>query len=489
MKIQNDFLWGGATAANQCEGAWNEDGRGMALTDVSIKSDAKTDRQLSYIASDGTHGTVKRGGKIPQGAHYAVLDEYYYPNHKGVDEYHRYKEDIALYAEMGFKVYRMSISWSRLYPTGLEEKPNPLGVEHYRKVFEELKKYNIEPLVTIWHFDTPLYIEEQMNGWNNRETINLFVKFAKTCLEEYKDLVHYWLTFNEINNSIQFIRNGGFELTDADYQEAYQKVHYQLVASAKTVNLAHEINPNNKVGCMICGSTNYPLTCDPKDILLNRHIWEKNIFYCGDVHCFGEYPVFAKRLWNEHNVHLDVTEDDKKVLKEGTVDLYSFSYYHTNCVTTHKFTDTVGGNYTKGARNEYLKYSDWGWSLDPDGLEYFMEVIYDRYKRPLMIVENGIGAYDKLEEDGSIHDDYRIDYHRTHIEAMKKAMENGVDCIVYTTWGCIDLVSSSTGEMSKRYGQIYVDIDDYGNGTLDRSRKDSFYWYKKVIESNGEDLN
>ena len=390
---------------------------------------------------------------------------------------------------MGFKVYRMSISWSRLYPTGLEEKPNPLGVEHYRKVFEELKKYNIEPLVTIWHFDTPLYIEEQMNGWNNRETINLFVKFAKTCLEEYKDLVHYWLTFNEINNSIQFIRNGGFELTDADYQEAYQKVHYQLVASAKTVKLAHEINPNNKVGCMICGSTNYPLTCDPKDILLNRHIWEKNIFYCGDVHCFGEYPVFAKRLWNEHNVHLDITEDDKKVLKEGTVDLYSFSYYHTNCVTTHKFTDTVGGNYTKGARNEYLKYSDWGWSLDPDGLEYFMEVIYDRYKRPLMIVENGIGAYDKLEEDGSIHDDYRIDYHRTHIEAMKKAMENGVDCIVYTTWGCIDLVSSSTGEMSKRYGQIYVDIDDYGNGTLDRSRKDSFYWYKKVIESNGEDLN
>ena len=489
MKIQNDFLWGGATAANQCEGAWNEDGRGMALTDVSIKSDAKTDRQLSYIASDGTHGIVKRGGKIPQGAHYAVLDEYYYPNHKGVDEYHRYKEDIALYAEMGFKVYRMSISWSRLYPTGLEEKPNPLGVEHYRKVFEELKKYNIEPLVTIWHFDTPLYIEEQMNGWNNRETINLFVKFAKTCLEEYKDLVHYWLTFNEINNSIQFIRNGGFELTDADYQEAYQKVHYQLVASAKTVKLAHEINPNNKVGCMICGSTNYPLTCDPKDILLNRHIWEKNIFYCGDVHCFGEYPVFAKRLWNEHNVHLDITEDDKKVLKEGTVDLYSFSYYHTNCVTTHKFTDTVGGNYTKGARNEYLKYSDWGWSLDPDGLEYFMEVIYDRYKRPLMIVENGIGAYDKLEEDGSIHDDYRIDYHRTHIEAMKKAMENGVDCIVYTTWGCIDLVSSSTGEMSKRYGQIYVDIDDYGNGTLDRSRKDSFYWYKKVIESNGEDLN
>ena len=489
MKIQNDFLWGGATAANQCEGAWNEDGRGMALTDVSIKSDAKTDRQLSYIASDGTYGTVKRGGKIPQGAHYAVLDEYYYPNHKGVDEYHRYKEDIALYAEMGFKVYRMSISWSRLYPTGLEEKPNPLGVEHYRKVFEELKKYNIEPLVTIWHFDTPLYIEEQMNGWNNRETINLFVKFAKTCLEEYKDLVHYWLTFNEINNSIQFIRNGGFELTDADYQEAYQKVHYQLVASAKTVKLAHEINPNNKVGCMICGSTNYPLTCDPKDILLNRHIWEKNIFYCGDVHCFGEYPVFAKRLWNEHNVHLDITEDDKKVLKEGTVDLYSFSYYHTNCVTTHKFTDTVGGNYTKGARNEYLKYSDWGWSLDPDGLEYFMEVIYDRYKRPLMIVENGIGAYDKLEEDGSIHDDYRIDYHRTHIEAMKKAMDNGVDCIVYTTWGCIDLVSSSTGEMSKRYGQIYVDIDDYGNGTLDRSRKDSFYWYKKVIESNGEDLN
>lgn len=489
MSFPKNFLWGGATAANQTEGAWNEDGRGPALTDVTTGGAANEERRITYRNADGTGGTMTRGGKLPEGARYAVLDEYYYPNHNGNDGYHRYKEDIALFAEMGFKIYRMSISWSRLYPTGLEKEPNRAGVEHYRRVFEELRKYKIEPLVTIWHFDTPLYLEEHCGGWLNRDLIDAYVRFATTCFMEYQGLVKYWLTFNEINNTIQFIRAGGRPLTDQDYADAYQKVHYQLVASAKAVQIGHAIDPENKIGCMICGSTNYPMTPDPKDILWNRHIWEKNIFYAGDVHCFGTYSSYAKRLWKEHHVELDFTEEDAAALKQGTVDMYTFSYYHTNVVTTHKVTELVGGNFSSGARNEYLTYSDWGWSLDPDGMQYFMEVIYDRYRLPLMIVENGIGAYDKVEKDKRIHDDYRIAYHRDHIKAMKVAMDHGVDCIAYTTWGCIDVVSASTGEMAKRYGQIYVDVDDNGNGTYERLKKDSFFWYKKLIESNGECLD
>jgi len=484
------FLWGGATAANQVEGAWNEDGRGPAMTDVTTGGTVNTPRLITYIDKDGNHGTLTRGEKLPEGAHYAVLDEYYYPNHKGVDEYHRYKEDIALFAEMGFKTYRMSISWSRLYPNGDETEPNKAGLEHYRDVFKELRKYDIEPLVTIWHFDTPLYLEEKYGGWQNRALIDFYVRFATTCFQEYKGLVHYWLTFNEINNTIMFLDlTDDKDLPDSAYQEAYQHLHYQFVASAKAVQIGHAIDPTNMIGCMICGICMYPMTCDPKDIILNRHVWEKNIFYCGDVQCKGAYGTYVTRLWNEHNVELDITDEDLLDLEMGTVDMYTFSYYMSNVCTTHEVTDKVGGNFSAGARNEYLTYSDWGWALDPDGLQYYLEMIYDRYEIPLMVVENGLGAYDKVEEDGSIHDPFRIDYYRAHIQAMDKAIENGADVIGYTTWGCIDVVSAGTGEIRKRYGFIYVDVDDEGNGTLDRSRKDSFYWYKKVIASNGEDLD
>ena len=382
----------------------------------------------------------------------------------------------------------MSISWSRLYPTGLEDEPNREGVEFYRNVFEELHKYNIEPLVTIWHFDTPLYLEEKLGDWQNRELIDLYVKFAKTCFTEYKGLVKYWLTFNEINNTINFISRGN-TVPDERYQEAYQHLHNQFVASARAVKIGHEIDPENMIGCMICGITYYPATCDPKDILANRDRWEEGIFYCGDVQCFGKYPTFAQRLWDKHNVKVDITEQDLKDLAEGTVDMYTFSYYMSNNVTTHKNTDMVQGNMSVGARNEYLKYSDWGWAFDPDGLQYYLEMIYDRYERPLMVVENGLGAFDKVEEDGSIHDPYRIDYFREHIATMRNAVDHGVDLIGYTTWGPIDLVSAGTGEMRKRYGFIYVDKNDDGTGTYARSRKDSFFWFKKVLASNGEDLD
>jgi 6-phospho-beta-glucosidase len=341
-------------------------------------------------------------------------------------------------------------------------------------------------LVTIWHFDTPLALEEKYGDWLDRKYIQLFEKYARTVFTEFKGLVKYWLTFNEINNTVNFLPDTA---PDETFQEAYQHLHYQYVASARAVQIGHEIDPENMIGCMICGITYYPMTCDPKDILANRHTWEKGIFYSGDVQCLGKYPTYAKRLWQEHNVKLDITDWDIEQLAKGTVDMYTFSYYMSTVVTTHQVKDTVSGNFSSGARNEYLTYSDWGWALDPDGLQYYLEMIYNRYERPLMVVENGLGAYDTVEEDGSIHDPFRIDYYRRHIEAMGKAIQNGVDLIGYTTWGCIDLVSAGTGEMRKRYGFIYVDKHDDGTGTMARSRKDSFYWYKKVIASHGTDLD
>lgn len=488
MTFPKNFYWGGATAANQIEGAYNVDGRGLALCDVTTNGSYEQPRRVTYIDKDGNHhASAKQNLKLPEGAHYAVLYEYYYPNHEGVDFYHRYKEDIKLFADMGMKMFRMSISWSRIFPKGIEKEPNKKGLEFYHNVFNELHKYGIEPLVTLWHFDTPLYLTEKYGDWKNRELIDLFVNYTKTVMSEYKDDVKYWLTFNEINNTINFIDRDP-EVSDQDYKEAYQHLHNQFVASAKTVIEGKKINPDFKFGCMICGTTFYPLTPDPKDILKTLHRWEKGVFYCGDVQCFGEYPSYAKRLWKEHSVKLDITEDDLRSLKEGTVDMYTFSYYMSTCVSTHK-TQEASGNMVKGGKNPYLNYSDWGWAIDSIGLQYYLEMIYDRYKRPLMVVENGLGAYDKIEADGSIHDQYRIDYLREHIKSVEKAIENGVDVIAYTTWGCIDLVSAGTGEMRKRYGYIYVDKDDEGKGTFNRSLKDSYFWYKKVISTNGEDLN
>ncbi len=487
MTFTKDFYWGGAIAANQAEGAWNVDGRGMARTDVTTGATANTSRMVTFLDKDGNKQKAPgHGFKLPDGAHYAVFEDELYPNHDAIDFYHHYKEDIAMLKEMGFKMFRLSISWSRIYPTGEEEQPNQAGLDFYRNVFTELRNAGIEPLVSIWHFDTPLALEEKYGDWLDRRYIELYEKYVTTLFTEFKGLVKYWLTFNEINNTINFLPD---DSSDEVYQEAYQHLHYQFVASARAVKIAHEIDPENKMGCMICGITYYPLTCDPKDILFNRSKWEKGIFYCGDVQCKGKYPTYAKRLWNEHNVKLDITDQDLKDLQEGTVDIYTFSYYMSQAVTTHPNDDTVGGNMSFGVRNEYLTYSDWGWALDADGLQYYLEMIYDRYEIPLMVVENGLGAYDTVEEDGSIHDNYRIDYYRKHIASMSKAIDNGVDLIAYTSWGCIDLVSAGTGEMRKRYGFIYVDKHDDGTGSMNRLKKDSFYWYKKVIESNGTDLD
>ena len=477
MEFRKDFLWGGATAANQFEGGYQEGGKGPSCADMLTNGTGLSPRQITRTWEEGL----------------------YYPNHTASDFYHHYKEDIALMAEMGFQVYRMSIAWTRIYPTGVEEEPNEEGLKFYDAVFDELKSHGIEPLVTISHYEMPFYLTEHYNGWASRELIDLYVKFCGTIFRRYKDKVKYWLTFNEINcgtlplgnfMSLGILNEGTRSfLNQVDIpQLRYQGMHHQFVASAKAVKLGHEINPDFQIGCMIALMPTYPLTCHPRDMLKFQQQWQDINYYCGDVMVRGEYPHYAPRLWDEQGVKLTVTEEDRKILKEGTIDFYSLSYYQTNCVSHNDNESMIGGNLLAGVKNPYLEASDWGWQIDPDGLRYTLNELYGRYQIPLMVVENGLGAYDKVEEDGSIHDDYRIAYLRAHIQAMKEAVGDGVDLLGYTPWGCIDIVSASTGEMKKRYGFIYVDSDDFGNGSFRRSRKDSFYWYQKVIRSNGEDL-
>ena len=483
MSFPENFLWGGATAANQVEGGYDADGKGLGVPDVMM---------------GGTVGTPRR--ITPNG----VEEGCYYPSHEATDFYHHYKEDIALFGEMGFKCYRMSINWSRLFPEGDEDEPNPAGVEFYRHVFEECRLHGIEPMVTLSHYELPLGLAKKYGGWSNRKLVGFFLTYARTCFTEYRGLVRYWLTFNEINCAM----TPGFGnimglgiLPDHDWdmsfgscdwddpQRRLEGLHNQLVASARAVVLAHTIDPENKVGNMIAGQACYPYSCDPDDVLLAQRQVDASNFYCGDVQCRGAYPCWAPSLWRQLGVDLTrQAEMDAEVLKAGTVDFYSFSYYMSSTASAHPEAAEAGGNVFGGMGNPYLEKSDWGWAIDPKGLRWYLKTVYDRYQKPLMIVENGLGANDVRAEDGGFHDSYRIDYLRKHIVEMGKAVDDGVDLMGYTMWGCIDLVSASTGEMKKRYGFVYVDKDNDGNGDLHRERKDSFAWYKKVIASNGEDL-
>lgn len=482
MSLPKDFLWGGATAANQFEGGYREGGKGLSTADVM---------------TGGTHTTPRRiTPKLEEGT--------YYPSHEAIDFYHNYKEDIRLFGEMGFKVFRMSINWTRIFPNGDELEPNEEGLKFYDDVFAELKKYNIEPLVTISHYEMPFGLVQNYNGWSSREVIDCYVRYCETIFNRYKDVVKYWLTFNEINcltNSFGAFMAGGVLLNngsnlplnsgnekDESKQLRFQALHHQFIASAKAVKLGHSINKDFKIGCMIAYMCTYPYTCNPEDVLLAQQRDNINNFLCSDVQVRGAYPGFAKRYFKENNIKIQMEENDEEILKEGCVDFYTFSYYMSNCSTVDKEVENTSGNIIGGAKNPYLKASDWGWQIDPKGLRWTLNNIYNRYQIPMMVVENGLGAVDKVEEDGSINDDYRISYLRDHIIEMKEAVEDGVELIGYTPWGCIDLVSASTGEMKKRYGFIYVDKDNDGNGDLSRSKKDSFYWYKKVIESNGENL-
>ena len=489
MGFSKDFLWGGDISANQSEGGWNEGGKAPTITDYHLGGNSSSPRMATYVMPDGTYGKTPALIEeciLPEGARLECIPGEFYPNHKATDFYHRYKEDISLLTQMGFKALNLTLSWARIFPEGVEKGINPEGVAFYHDVFQECLKNGIEPLVHLYKYDMPAFYIEEWGGWKNRKLIDEFVAFAKASIDEFKE-VTYWSTFNEINAALFSI----IDKDDKDQIEAgFIRLHHQLVASARVVKYCHDHYPSKKIGCMEAGLFSYPLTCDPTDQLMNQKQLQEVFYYAADTFIRGHYPSYAQRIWKEKGIKIDLTEEDKKVLREGKVDFLEFSYYFTNVVTSHtEGLEEVGGNLIHGHKNPYLVVSDWGWAIDPKGLKYFLHEMYDRYQIPLLNCENGLGAYDVLNEDGTIHDPYRIDYHRKHIEAMKEAVEEGVDLIGYTTWGCIDLVSASTGEIRKRYGFIYVDVDDEGNGTYDRYRKDSFYWYKKVIASNGEDLD
>lgn len=491
MALKEDFLWGTSISAAQAEGGWDEDGKSPVQVDyANVGSASSSGRQLIYKKADGTKGRLTGAyamfPHLPESGEYASFGDVYYSNRKASDFYHHYKEDIALMAEMGFTTFNTTISWARIFPYGVHGGINQKGVEFYRDVFTELKKHGIDPVITLYKYDEPVWFEETYGGWSNRAMIGEFLEFAKVCFSEYKDLVNKWMTFNEINVLMLF-KNLPHSQEEAGRR--FQELHNQLVASARTVQLAHEINPDNKVGCMICGMCTYPLTPDPEDVMDNYKYFQDIFVYSADVMIRGKYPYFAKRLWKEEGVKLEITEQDLTDLKNGTVEFLGFSYYMSQCRTTHTDGVAVKGNVFTGFENPYLRKSEWGWQIDPLGLKYFMHFIYDRYNIPLLIIENGLGAIDKVEENGQIHDGYRIDYLREHIAMMKEAVEEGVDLMGYTTWGGIDLVSASTGQIEKRYGMIYVDANDKGEGTYKRIRKDSFFWYQKVIKSNGEDLD
>ena len=474
MTLPKDFLWGGATAANQCEGGYNLDGRGLANVDV--------------IPAGPDRSEVVRGLKKM----YQLDDQHYYPACEGIDFYHHYKEDIKLMAEMGFKCFRMSLAWSRIFPKGDEETPNEAGLQFYEDIFKELKKYNIEPLVTITHFDCPMHLVEKYGAWRSRELITFYERLCRTIFTRYKGLVKYWLTFNEINMILHAPFMGAgicFEEGENQEQVKYQAVHHELVASALATKIAHEIDPQNQVGCMLAAGMYYPYTCKPEDVFEGMQK-DRESYALIDVQSRGKYPNYLLKQLAQKGIEIKMEAGDAELLAENTVDFISFSYYSSRCASKKPVEGAMtAGNIFKSLKNPHLKASEWGWQIDPLGLRITMNALYDRYQKPLFIVENGLGAVDVVE-DGKIHDQYRIEYLREHIAALKQAVEeDGVELLGYTTWGCIDLVSAGTGEMKKRYGFIYVDRDNEGHGTLARTPKDSYYWYQKVIATNGEDLS
>ncbi len=480
-----DFLWGGAIAANQTEGAWREDGKGESVAD--------------HITA-GTKTSPRRFTE-------KIRAEEFYPSHQAVDFYHHYKEDIALFAEMGMRVLRLSIAWSRIFPEGDEEKPNEKGIAFYRNVFEECRRYGMEPMVTLSHYEMPYGLCRKYGGWGNRKLIDFFQHYCETVFRAYAGQVRFWLTFNEMNTLVSrfgtllgagILPEDGMDLfgmdkmgtpeTAEEQSRRFTALHHQFVAGAKAVRLAHEIDPANRVGCMLSAAGVYPYTCSPDDVLEAQRQMNRSSWFCGDVCIRGAYPYFMNRYFRENGIEIVKDREDEQILRAGCADFLSFSYYSSRCATTDKAVVKSAGNMMLGVANPYLAASEWGWTIDAKGLRYLLNELYSRYGIPLMVVENGLGAVDEPGEGGRIHDDYRIAYLRAHVEQMREAVEDGVELMGYTPWSCIDLISASTGEMKKRYGFIYVDKDNRGNGTLKRSKKDSFYWYQRCIASNGADL-
>ena len=466
MTFPANFLWGGAVAANQCEGAYDEDGKGWSTQDLAPKG------IVGAITDHPTEDNLKL---------------------KGIDFYHRYREDIAMFAEMGFSVFRFSIAWSRIFPNGDEETPNEAGLAFYDQLIDECRRHGMEPLVTLSHYETPYHLAKTYDGWCSRKMIGFFKRYVNTVMERYKGKVHYWLTFNEINSILHNPYLSGGILTPKEQlskSDLYQAIHHELVASALVTKMAHEIDPDNKVGCMVIGIPSYPLTPNPAAMIANMEQDRHNLYFT-DVQARGAYPKYLNRYFKENGIQIQMEEGDEEILK-NSVDFISFSYYMSTCGCADPDAHPqAAGNIIPGVANPYLRSSQWGWQIDPKGLRYLLNQFYDRYQKPLFIVENGLGARDELiEKDGvlTVEDDYRIEYMREHLLQVEEAIEDGVEVLGYTSWGCIDLVSASTAQMSKRYGFIYVDRNDDGSGTMARYRKKSFYWYRDVIASNGVSL-
>lgn len=466
MTFPANFLWGGAVAANQCEGAYDEDGKGWSTQDLAPKG------IVGAITDHPTEDNLKL---------------------KGIDFYHRYREDIAMFAEMGFSVFRFSIAWSRIFPNGDEETPNEAGLAFYDQLIDECRRHGMEPLVTLSHYETPYHLAKTYDGWCSRKMIDFFKRYVNTVMKRYKGKVHYWLTFNEINSILHNSYLSGGILTPKEQlskSDLYQAIHHELVASALVTKMAHEIDPDNKVGCMVIGIPSYPLTPNPDDVIANMEQDRHNLYFT-DVQARGAYPKYLNRYFKENGIQIQMEEGDEEILK-NSVDFISFSYYMSTCGCADPDAHPqAAGNIIPGVANPYLRSSQWGWQIDPKGLRFLLNQFYDRYQKPLFIVENGLGARDELiEKDGvlTVEDDYRIEYMREHLLQVEEAIEDGVEVLGYTSWGCIDLVSASTAQMSKRYGFIYVDRNDDGSGSMTRYRKKSFYWYRDVIASNGASL-
>ena len=478
MTLPKDFLWGGALAAHQFEGGWNEAGKGPSVVDVMTA---------------GAHG-------VPRQITETIEKDKFYPNHEAINFYHHYKEDIAMFAEMGLKCLRTSIGWSRIFPKGDEAEPNEAGLQFYDDVFDELLKHGIEPVITLSHFEMPLHLAREYGGFRSRKVAEYFAKFAEVCFNRYKDKVTYWMTFNEINNKMDVNNplflwtNSGVSVKEGENAKEvmYQAGHHELLASAWAVAKGKEINPAFQIGAMVSHVPIYPYSSNPEDVMLAEEYMRQRYFF-PDVQVRGYYPSYALKEFEREGYHIPFEEGDEESLRKGKVDYLGFSYYMSTAVKSDVVSDNngdiVNGALPHGVDNPYIKSSDWGWSIDPTGLRYTLNRFYDRYQIPLFIVENGFGAIDQVEEDGSIHDPERIQYLASHIEALKKAIEyDGVDLIGYTPWGIIDIVSFTTGEMKKRYGMIYVDRDNEGNGSMKRLKKDSFTWYQNVIATNGEEV-
>lgn len=478
-KFPADFLWGGAIAANQVEGAWNLDGKGLSTADIATykKNLSKGDYKK--------HNSVDEEQIRLAMASTSSLE---YPKRRGIDFYHRFKDDLALMGQMGIKILRISIAWTRIFPNGNETSPNEAGLEFYDRVIDEMISNGITPLVTLSHYEMPMYLVNNYGGWSSREVVSFFENFCKTVFTRYKEKVKHWITFNEIDSIVRHpFTSGGIvpdRFTNVE-QAVYDGLHHQFVASALAVKSCHEIIPDAKIGCMLTSLLSYPHTCNPKDVLAAHWNNQFNYFFT-DVQVRGEYPKYIQRYFNEKGIVIPKQDGDDDLLKTYTADFISFSYYNSLVVSADsEGLEQVSGNTLGGVKNPYLPMSEWGWQIDPIGLRIALNNLYTRYQIPLFIVENGLGAYDKIQDDGSIIDDYRIEYLRAHIEQMHEAILDGVELMGYTLWGIIDSISYSSSEMEKRYGLIYVDQDNDGNGTLERRVKKSFDWYKTVISNNG----